>query len=148
MDIVNELIAGAIAAIIGFFAKKIWDKYKTRKARKFWKKILTQKYYVVVGRFNKFIDYEKSGFIGAGDVKGVTEMKMYFAKNNLKDFDWKYSDEISGEEIKENLILIGFADYVSLGEKIMEHLKDEFTCLLYTSPSPRDRTRSRMPSSA
>ena len=26
-------------------------------------------------------------------------------------------------------------------------LKD-FTCLLYTSPSPRDRTRSRMPSSA
>ena len=24
----------------------------------------------------------------------------------------------------------------------------EITCLLYTSPSPRDRTRSRMPSSA
>ena len=31
-----------------------------------------------------------------------------------------------------------------------EALSDEFgfTCLLYTSPSPRDRTRSRMPSSA
>ena len=26
--------------------------------------------------------------------------------------------------------------------------KDKHTCLLYTSPSPRDRTRSRMPSSA
>ena len=26
--------------------------------------------------------------------------------------------------------------------------KDINTCLLYTSPSPRDRTRSRMPSSA
>ena len=25
---------------------------------------------------------------------------------------------------------------------------DRYTCLLYTSPSPRDRTRSRMPSSA
>ena len=24
----------------------------------------------------------------------------------------------------------------------------DYTCLLYTSPSPRDRTRSRMPSSA
>ena len=24
----------------------------------------------------------------------------------------------------------------------------DWTCLLYTSPSPRDRTRSRMPSSA
>ena len=27
-------------------------------------------------------------------------------------------------------------------------LRLDFTCLLYTSPSPRDRTRSRMPSSA
>ena len=30
-------------------------------------------------------------------------------------------------------------------QKITEHFGD---CLLYTSPSPRDRTRSRMPSSA
>ena len=29
-----------------------------------------------------------------------------------------------------------------------EELKAEYSCLLYTSPSPRDRTRSRMPSSA
>ena len=27
-------------------------------------------------------------------------------------------------------------------------MNDPNTCLLYTSPSPRDRTRSRMPSSA
>ena len=26
--------------------------------------------------------------------------------------------------------------------------KQDYLCLLYTSPSPRDRTRSRMPSSA
>ena len=29
-----------------------------------------------------------------------------------------------------------------------ENNKDYLNCLLYTSPSPRDRTRSRMPSSA
>jgi len=28
------------------------------------------------------------------------------------------------------------------------HLNEDVACLLYTSPSPRDRTRSRMPSSA
>ena len=28
------------------------------------------------------------------------------------------------------------------------HLETYYACLLYTSPSPRDRTRSRMPSSA
>ena len=29
-----------------------------------------------------------------------------------------------------------------------DHFRTRITCLLYTSPSPRDRTRSRMPSSA
>ena len=36
-------------------------------------------------------------------------------------------------------------DYVAATEKNAAYLKG---CLLYTSPSPRDRTRSRMPSSA
>ena len=30
----------------------------------------------------------------------------------------------------------------------MYKFRDEYTCLLYTSPSPRDRQKSRMPSSA
>ena len=33
-------------------------------------------------------------------------------------------------------------------EKIIQKIKQLMSCLLYTSPSPRDRTRSRMPSSA
>ena len=52
------------------------------------------------------------------------------------------------------------APYVGKGkvygdvQKSLEALENEYrrlgygTCLLYTSPSPRDRTRSRMPSSA
>ena len=35
----------------------------------------------------------------------------------------------------------------AVGEGIATAIQDGF-CLLYTSPSPRDRTRSRMPSSA
>ena len=39
------------------------------------------------------------------------------------------------------------ADFMNLSQK--RHEKDGLNaCLLYTSPSPRDRTRSRMPSSA
>ena len=37
------------------------------------------------------------------------------------------------------------AAYVSGKNK---HVAIDYICLLYTSPSPRDRTRSRMPSSA
>ena len=35
----------------------------------------------------------------------------------------------------------------SIADKVIENLKDK-NCLLYTSPSPRDRNVSRMPSSA
>ena len=33
-------------------------------------------------------------------------------------------------------------------ERLAQEIKKAHRCLLYTSPSPRDRTRSRMPSSA
>ena len=48
-------------------------------------------------------------------------------------------------------------DYPVIGERDISDLDDKTfvrlrrkrnSCLLYTSPSPRDRTRSRMPSSA
>ena len=44
-----------------------------------------------------------------------------------------------------------YDDSVDRGERIDHLLRDvgdASACLLYTSPSPRDRTRSRMPSSA
>ena len=31
---------------------------------------------------------------------------------------------------------------------VLRRIDEDHVCLLYTSPSPRDRTRSRMPSSA
>ena len=50
--------------------------------------------------------------------------------------------------------LTGMPEYQTEGENIAvlhgggETMYGYYTCLLYTSPSPRDRTRSRMPSSA
>ena len=41
-----------------------------------------------------------------------------------------------------------FAEDAGWLAKISEAINNGLTCLLYTSPSPRDRTRSRMPSSA
>ena len=39
-------------------------------------------------------------------------------------------------------------DSLKLGAKESQAAIQGYLCLLYTSPSPRDRTRSRMPSSA
>ena len=40
------------------------------------------------------------------------------------------------------------AEDIATMDAAMAELNTVFSCLLYTSPSPRDRTRSRMPSSA
>ena len=45
----------------------------------------------------------------------------------------------------------GTAPLQPMSKKMMKRKKPidkSYICLLYTSPSPRDRTRSRMPSSA
>ena len=42
---------------------------------------------------------------------------------------------------------IEFIEY-AIGGNCYDKFGTPLTCLLYTSPSPRDRTRSRMPSSA
>ena len=47
-------------------------------------------------------------------------------------------------QIKTPLDFLVVADHA----EIMGVIRAIHTCLLYTSPSPRDRTRSRMPSSA
>ena len=53
------------------------------------------------------------------------------------------------DELAE-IILIGNPDEIhALADKLgLKHIGKATICLLYTSPSPRDRTRSRMPSSA
>ena len=40
------------------------------------------------------------------------------------------------------------SDGIPFPDRTFQECKNSDACLLYTSPSPRDRTRSRMPSSA
>ena len=64
------------------------------------------------------------------------------AIQSVKDFNWKNSTQ---EDIESALPTFGMND-----EQLFEIPKEfePYTCLLYTSPSPRDRQKSRMPSSA
>ena len=49
----------------------------------------------------------------------------------------------------ETEVMEELCEILSEYEEIMKSYRvDAYRCLLYTSPSPRDRTRSRMPSSA
>ena len=75
---------------------------------------------------------------------GLEDVKVEF-KHDLKM-------DVSGVQIdgKENEMMNiprWVADILESEKHVILHEQD-MICLLYTSPSPRDRTRSRMPSSA
>ena len=77
----------------------------------------------------------------------MRKLKLYDTDDNLI-LSYTTDHEFHGSQLIEikGPVLIGkcLVDYLA-------KINGEFgivTCLLYTSPSPRDRTRSRMPSSA
>ena len=75
----------------------------------------------------------------------ATEIKpptIRYGEDKCADCDMIINDErFAAAAIRE----ISAGDYESL---LFDDIGDLVRCLLYTSPSPRDRTRSRMPSSA
>ena len=82
--------------------------------------------------------FAERGYAGAGVAEiarraGVTTGAIYS----------RYSgkSELLLEALKRSFVL-------HLGDAIASALSSENSCLLYTSPSPRDRSVSRMPSSA
>ena len=66
---------------------------------------------------------------------------------NLKNIkkNWLYLDGLSQENIETGAVIK--ANAYGLGSNEVASALWE-VCLLYTSPSPRDRQKSRMPSSA
>ena len=78
--------------------------------------------------------------------KAAADMK----KSDVKDFASTKHKGLPDKKVKKEEKDFSQRDKIMKRAKpLHKHLyKNLHNCLLYTSPSPRDRTRSRMPSSA
>ena len=85
-----------------------------------------------------------------------TEMPVSSVRRRGNDVDYMYSVELEGQKTQITSPCVIIATDGQIAQGLLSNL-DGFqglkgapkqSCLLYTSPSPRDRTRSRMPSSA
>ena len=84
----------------------------------------------------------------------ITEQVMVTAvvKNKQLPFMIKYLENACmrnlHKQVKDKTLREKLTPKYGFGCKRPSFSSDYYPCLLYTSPSPRDRTRSRMPSSA
>ena len=65
--------------------------------------------------------------------------------------EWHFQvskNALSELNLNQVIWLVSMSNPLKEDEDIMDFHDRFMSCLLYTSPSPRDRTRSRMPSSA
>ena len=81
----------------------------------------------------------KHGYIYNVDTGGVTTFSDPGMTTHINAADFSYIEDWDGYEL---------ATYNALANKVVLYDKDNNSCLLYTSPSPRDGLLSRMPSSA
>ena len=95
------------------------------------------------------LDPTNRGLINA--LKGVNDEHF----EDLSDDSWNGVVDMIGTEeyvdkqiAKTKLGVDGLDKLQREYDKVIENNAEFQACLLYTSPSPRDRTRSRMPSSA
>ena len=80
---------------------------------------------------------ESVGLLTADELSGIlTALDQVEAEITSGEMEWASSDEDIHTAVERRV-----TELEPAGAKM-------HTCLLYTSPSPRDRTRSRMPSSA
>ena len=77
---------------------------------------------------------------------GENRVKDLIIKYNKlpKDIRWHMIGHLQRNKVKDIIEFIHLIHSVD-SLRLIDHINN---CLLYTSPSPRDRTRSRMPSSA
>ena len=83
--------------------------------------------------------------LGAGTPRLRPELQSRYVRHGLFEFNPARHDEGEKQLLGQTVRASGLAE---LSEVLDRLSRQSATCLLYTSPSPRDRTRSRMPSSA
>ena len=94
------------------------------------------------------VPFAKGGKVGlfGGAGVGKTVNMLELINNIAKQYSGLSVFAGVGERTREGNDF--YHEMIESGVIDKDHLENSKVCLLYTSPSPRDRTRSRMPSSA
>jgi hypothetical protein len=120
-DLTKDAIKVSLGAVVGWVVKVIRDRWRTRKARAFWRPFLSSDPLLVVGRFGDFDGFERSGLLGVGDAIALAELQHYLANLGVRP-RVAYADRLEGDTVKQTLILLGGPDANSVTSRAVKHI--------------------------
>lgn len=108
-DLAKESGKYLIGAAAGWLLKAGGDRWRTRRARTFWRPFLSKDVRIVIGRFENFKNWEPSGLLGVGDAIALSELQKYLTQIGGNP-EVVYADRIDGDSLKHTLISLGGPD--------------------------------------
>ena len=100
---------------------------------------------LILDEAKKFISLNKSKNKKLDILRGKTQINLFFEPSTRT----QSSFELAGKRLGADVMSMNITNSaIKKGETLIDTAMTLNACLLYTSPSPRDKRQSRMPSSA
>src|SRR5947209_7730274 len=121
-DLLIAIAVNLVSALIGFGIGGAFERARTnlrlRKARRFWRDLAEGRSQIIIGRFHEFDDFEPSGLIGVGDAAALGELESFFDRLRIPRLSLGYSDRVTGNDLKQNLVLLGGPDANAISKQV------------------------------
>lgn len=122
VDLASGLVLSGGSFVLGWTGKWLRQRKGTRAARRFWAPFLKGGAHVVLGRFERFKDFERSGLMGVGDANAWAELQAQLRQLGLDGCKVAFADEMPGDGLNSNLILLGGPDANVLTREAMARI--------------------------
>jgi hypothetical protein len=111
-DLVVNLAASVIVFLAGYLAALVVRRWKTRRAKRFWRQFTQKPTVVALSIFrSQFERWETSGLVGAGDVQALLAFQRKWATFGGAEFRIESSERLASlPGIRDNLVCIGGPD--------------------------------------
>ncbi|MFD0074568.1 hypothetical protein ACFVIY_19265 [Streptomyces sp. NPDC127166] len=141
-DLLINLAAAGIAFAAGASRRRISFGLRTRALRAFWRPVVNGGFWVAVGSFmeDEYYRRERAGFAGLGDIEAYVKLKSQLHRVGIRDFDLGPGHQVSNEQRKQNLILIGGPHSNPMTALILQSLSTTLQFGAADGPGGKDTT--------
>ncbi|MFB9660089.1 hypothetical protein ACFQS3_10010 [Glycomyces mayteni] len=128
-DLLINLAAAVIFFACGLFAQRFLTMFRRRVLRSFWAPFTKGAVRIAIGSFieDEYYRRERAGFAGLGDIEAFVRLKRQLHDAGIREYDLLPSHQVSPEQLRDHLVLIGGPHSNSVSDKIMRQLPCTFT---------------------